>query len=225
MKSCPICKSDKIKTFVEVEKLPLIFFPVPKDIRNKIHKRKLKSYLCKTCSHIFKDPINSKEASIIYGRYYLYYPFENLESMNSVYRQPFKTIFEHKLATCRFRRQRNQSLLEIGCSSGKQLEFYKKYGIKAYGIDPSPLTKKSNKNLISGFYEDYNFNGRFNIIVSRFHLEHTNDIEKFFMKVRKDLDDDGLLFIQVHVVLDTELQQNTCKKAQEKNKISKKLIH
>ena len=187
---CPVCNSTAIQTFTKIKKLPLILFPVSASIRNKIIRKDLTSFICQKCHHIFTKNLSVKVKEIIYKKYYSYYPFENLESMQFDYRIPFNKIME------RFVRK-NITLLEIGCSSGKVLDSYNKYNIQAYGIDPSPLLNKNDKRLLSGFYENYEFPSKFDMIISKFSLEHCQNIPRLLKKINSDLKEDGLLLIQV----------------------------
>lgn len=192
---CPICNSEKTSNFISIDNLPLILFPVKGEIRENILNKNIKSYFCDDCTHIFKEPLAEYESDIIYKKYYSFYPFDNLESMNSSYRKPFADLFARTLE--RVKDKQFTTLLEIGCSSGKQLETYNGYNLECFGIDPSPLNEMSSSNFISGKYEEYKFKNKFDIIVSRLNLEHVNNINYFLEKIHSDLSDDGLVFIQV----------------------------
>lgn len=192
---CPVCKSDKISGFLSIDSLPLILFPVIEEMKDNILNKAINSYICDDCTHIFRNPLDENELEIIYKKYYSFYPFDNLESMNAPYRKPFENLFSRVLKEVKVKGF--NTLLEIGCSSGKQLEAYNKYNFDCFGIDPSPLNEMSSSNFISGKYEEYKFENKFDIIVSRFNLEHVNNINYFLQKIHNDLSDDGLVFIQV----------------------------
>lgn len=191
---CPICNSDKTSNFLSIDNLPLILFPVKGEMRDNILNKTIDSYFCDECTHIFKKPLDENESDIIYKKYYSFYPFDNLESMNASYRKPFADLFSRVLT--RVKDKKFKTLLEVGCSSGKQLETYNGYNLECFGIDPSPLNEMNN-NFISGKYEEYKFKNKFDIIVSRFNLEHINNINYFLQKIYSDLSVDGLVFIQV----------------------------
>jgi SAM-dependent methyltransferase len=197
MTACPLCQHDNVSDFIQISDFPLLLFPVSEDLKDKIEKKQLKTYRCSDCNHIFHNPITEKDAHLIYDRYYAFYPFANLESMNVPYRIPFEQIFHDVYSELHSTFQRPATLLEVGCASSKQLDFFRTYGIKASGIDRSASTNESPSDIISGVYEDYDFEQGFEMIVSRFSLEHLNDVHGFFQKARKDLNANGLLFVQV----------------------------
>lgn len=193
MNTCPLCHQDNATSFIRIDDFPLLLFPVSEYLKNKIEKKRLETYICADCNHIFRSPIAEEDAQLIYNNYYAFYPFENLESMNEPYRIPFRRVFHDVYQTI----QRPATLLEVGCGSSEQLGFFRTYGIKAFGIDRSVFVDKSSSDIISGVYEEYDFPHRFDTIVSRFSLEHLNDVHGFFRKVEQDLNADGVLFIQV----------------------------
>ncbi len=195
MIACSLCRSDNISDFVEIDKLPLLIFPGSKAIKDNIVAKRIKSFCCKDCGHIFTQPLSKEDTELIYTEYYRYYPYENLETMQATIRIPFENFLHETMA--QMDNTSGKKLLEIGCSSGEPLKFFESYGYGCYGIDPSPLNTKSKSNILSGFYESYDFKEKFDVIVSRFNLEHVNDIHLFFNKTCEDLNDDGLLLIQV----------------------------
>ena len=193
---CSVCKSQNIVGFMEIDKLPLLLFPVDESVKDDIIAKTIKAFRCTECNHIFTAPLDTAEVELIYGKYYRYYPFENLETMNSAYRLPFEKVFDRVFAK-HCVHTKGETLLEIGCSSGEQLKYFGNYGLSCQGIDPSPLNVDESGRIISGLYETYEFARQYDIIVSRFNLEHLNDIHIFYEKVWSDLSDNGILFVQV----------------------------
>jgi SAM-dependent methyltransferase len=92
-------------------------------------------------------------------------------------------------------------LLEIGCGDPYKLLYFANKGYQCIGIDPSSLATKENIHpnisIINDYFEAYNFNIKFDIIISRFSLEHIIDINKFIALCYDNLNENGLLFIQV----------------------------
>ena len=116
--------------------------------------------------------------------------------MNPVYRNPFE-IFFNRIFSQKSSSITAGTLLEIGCSSGEYLRYFEQYGLDSYGIDPSPLNSGGSENIISGMYERHELTQQYDVLVSRFNLEHLNDIHVFFRKAWNDLTHGGILFIQV----------------------------
>lgn len=200
MDKCVACGKQDVKSFYHIDNLPLLLFPVDKDIRYDIKQERIEVFICQDCSHIFSEPVSKENEQLIYGKYYKYYPYDDLESMNIYYRSPFESFFNKVVKPSP--KDSCSILLEIGCSSGEQLKFFESYSYQCFGIDPSPLNEDSSGNIISGFYQDYSFERQFDVIVARFVLEHVNFLDDFLSKIYKDLKDEGLTFIQVPNVME-----------------------
>jgi SAM-dependent methyltransferase len=196
MKKCPTCASKSVNVFYKISDLPLLLFPVDMAYKDKIVHDSIDSFLCEECFHIFTNGLPDGYAKLIYGDYYRFYPYDSLDSMTKYYREPFEVFFNNVTQKA-IGSLEGRELLEIGCSSGEQLKFFNSLGYSSYGIDPSPLNFDENNHIISGYYEKYNFEKPFSIIVARFVLEHVENLDRFFKKVYKDLVSNGLLYLQV----------------------------
>ena len=201
MNKCPACRSFDIKEFYSIDNLPLLIFPVSSAYKNKIHSDKIDSFICNMCHHIFTKELSKDYADLIYGEYYKFYPYDDLETMNLYYRKPFEDFFASSFRK-NFSSASQLELLEIGCSSGKQLEFFDQFNLNCNGIDPSPLNIPLNKRIISGLYQNFSFDKKYDIIVARFVLEHVNKLDFFLEKVYNDLSDNGVLYLQVPNILE-----------------------
>lgn len=201
LKFCPACNSDEVSLFYKIKDLPLLLFPVDKKNKNLIVQKDLTSYICHQCCHVFTDQLSRENLELIYGKYYEFYPYDGLETLNSTYRKPFELFFSKVIRTHDNLNFENLKLLEIGCSSNENLKFFNDFKLNCYGIDPSPLNK-NDLNIIRGFYQDYMFNDTYDMIVARFVLEHINDLSLFLNKIMIDLNDDGIVFFQVPNILE-----------------------
>ncbi|ANE33467.1 methyltransferase [Campylobacter hyointestinalis subsp. lawsonii CCUG 27631] len=187
---CPVCGSLEIRLIKKIEKFPAIVFPITQDIINSVPTKDLEIFFCENCSHQYQNDIDLNFNTILYTEYYKYYPYSGIECFSEHYRKPFEKIFESFVST-----NEKKILLEVGVSDSSQLNFFNKFNFDAYGITPQS-TDLSDK-IISSFYEDYNFNMNFDVIISRFNLEHIVDLNEFLKKVNSDLKEDGLFFVQV----------------------------
>jgi SAM-dependent methyltransferase len=99
--------------------------------------------------------------------------------------------------------QKNMSILDIGCGTGKHLRFFKDAGYRVFGMDLSEnmlFEARKNlhqeENLICGSASNFNFDIKFDIIISLFHVMsyqvETKDLEKVFKNVKEHLVDNGL---------------------------------
>ena len=188
---CPACKSPVVREVLYREDFPSILFPIELNKKDTVDTALLIAKECGVCSHIFLDKINSVFNKSIYRKYYYLYPYSNLDTMSLAYRRPFDEIFSRFCSE-----SKNQSLLEIGCSTAEQLDIFIDRGFKCTGISPGSNEKDSPK-IIDAFYEDSYFEHQFDCIVSRFNLEHVINLDLFVSKLRRDLKDGGRVFIQV----------------------------
>ena len=191
---CPACNSNDSFILHEIENLPAIIFPVEiKESRN-VPLREIRINQCKRCGHIFQHSLDDNFINTIYEKWYRYYPFSNLESMNDSYRIPFEKFF---LSTLQNKLNNgHRTLLEIGCGEESQLIFYLNQGLEVTAINPT-VSKSNRINFVKGYYEKADVDDKFDIIVSRFNLEHIGGVEKFFSTLKKNLKSDGRVLIQV----------------------------
>ena len=195
---CPVCESEKLVAGPAYESLATFLFPMPADEAGNVERRKYASSVCTDCSHLFQPTIDNKLLAKIYGEYYQFYPLGTSPDFSPVYREPFDKLFE--LLTTGGVTQ-GSKLLEIGCSDPSNLAPYAQQGFDCTGIDPSPLTGESREEgqvrIVSGYYEDYDFDDPFDVIMSKFVLEHAVDLDGHVGKIAMDTAENGMVFIQV----------------------------
>ena len=92
-----------------------------------------------------------------------------------------------------------QSVLDIACNDGTQLDFFKKYNVDTYGIDPAEnLLSLSNykHNIICDYFPSSKIQRKYNIIVAQNVFAHTHNIFDFLKQCYNILEDEGTLYIQ-----------------------------
>lgn len=190
MELCVICKAGSIKHFKTIEVLPAIIFPVCKEDRDVIESKSISTSYCPTCEHIFQTDIDQDFLKKIYSEWYSYYPHSNLELLNDAHRRPFEELWQsldiHKKKT----------LLEIGTSEPTHLEPFLKIGINCNAINPGAQSHAKIR-FIDAYYENYDFEEKFDVIVARFLFEHVVNLQVFIEKIKNDLAEEGILLIQV----------------------------
>ncbi|MBI9050419.1 MAG: methyltransferase domain-containing protein [Anaerolineaceae bacterium] len=94
-------------------------------------------------------------------------------------------------------------LLEIGCGIGSFIRYMQGFGFEVKGIEPDPGYADFGEEhnfvpILSDFYEDVNFREyQFDLVFSFHVLEHVLSPTSFLIKARKELKEDGLIFIEV----------------------------
>jgi hypothetical protein len=191
---CPACLSRDIYEKEKVTSLPGIIFPVTSDISNSILRSDLIVYSCLNCSHIFQNFIDCDFIETIYREYYQFYPFDALESFEEPYRVPFLKLAEILIT------KNDASLLEIGSGNEEQLRVFYEKGLRCTAVNPGTSSSKQ-VHFIDGFYENWNNDDKFEYIISRFNLEHIMDLDLYFNQVKRNLEENGLMIVQVPNVL------------------------
>ena len=96
-----------------------------------------------------------------------------------------------------------KNILDIGCGTGKHLNFFKKDGFFVSGVDMSEnmITEakrylQQEENLICAKASEFQFDKRFDAIVSLFHVmsyqTENSELEKVFLNVSEHLTEGGL---------------------------------
>lgn len=90
-------------------------------------------------------------------------------------------------------------ILEIGCGGGWNLLSFLRSGHKVYGTEYSSELKKISKfKGVKILNNDLNLiNQKFDIIIVSHVLEHLYDINKFFFNLKKIINNNGLIYIEV----------------------------
>lgn len=91
-----------------------------------------------------------------------------------------------------------QSVLDIGCNDGSQLDKFKARGLKTYGVDPAEnlhTLSSKNHNVLCGYF-DKNFSQPVDIITCQNAFAHNPNPLEFLKNCKKNLEINGLIFIQ-----------------------------
>ncbi len=205
MNKCSICNSEELDAILELKKYPAYIVPVPKSISLEVVKADISLYCCRGCGHLQLLNPDKELQRLIYEEYYSYYVVDSSETFSPHYRKPFVDFFED-LKTKGFL-ENKKTLLEIGCSSGQQVEFFKKYAGDYLGIDPSTkidvaIKEFPNEKFIKGYFPQSIPDLNFDLIVSQFNLEHILDVQAFVSKIHFALNPNGLFILQVPDISD-----------------------
>ena len=91
-----------------------------------------------------------------------------------------------------------QSVLDIGCNDGSQLDKFKNRGLQTYGVDPAEnlfqLSSK-NHNVTCGYFDD-KYSQPVDIITIQNAFAHNPNPLELLKNCKKNLNIDGLIFIQ-----------------------------
>ncbi len=98
--------------------------------------------------------------------------------------------------------KKQKKILDVGFGFCVFLGGFLGEGWEGYGIDPDPRCCEFAKNrlkirVFNGLYKKNAFNERFDLITINHVLEHIKDPINFLRDIRGDLEDDGLVYIEV----------------------------
>ena len=108
-----------------------------------------------------------------------------------------------QFAYCKSYMKNKDKLLEIGSGQGQTLFWFEEQGFSVTGIEPDERnTELINQKLksgkcISGLIEEVDMDKKFDIIWSSHVIEHLLRPDKLLVKLKKYLEDDGVIFIEV----------------------------
>ena len=95
---------------------------------------------------------------------------------------------------------KGNSVLDIACNDGTQLDYFKKEGFKTFGIDPAEnLHKLSSKNhevVCDYFRKGWSTFGLIDVIVAQNVFAHNSNPKEFLEECEKIMHDDSVLYIQ-----------------------------
>jgi 2-polyprenyl-3-methyl-5-hydroxy-6-metoxy-1,4-benzoquinol methylase len=99
-----------------------------------------------------------------------------------------------------------KKILDVGCGYGKDLKFYSQFNCKTFGIDSSKeivkLARKTSPKsniLCADFEESFFVHEKFDYIVSRYALQHAQNVKKVLLNMKNILADEGeIIFVVTH---------------------------
>ena len=165
-------------------------------------------YQCKQCKLYFtgdsESTIKEKTSMLYHGQYWDYNKSEF--SLKSDYIDPIskgkKRNFVSQYSYCKphFNKDK-KTILEIG--AGQASFWFEEKGFFVTAIEPDERNvrlineKLTNGHCIHGFIEDVEIKGKFDIIWMSHVLEHLMRPDLFLKKIRENLQENGMFFIEV----------------------------
>lgn len=208
--SCPVCDSENIYSFFEIDDFGYFNVPVNPADKEKLLDRfsmndlkaPIDSALCHDCSHIFlqtlPDPAILQE---LYENHYNYAsPIEG--TIQPTREDYFIGVFEDFVGR-HPEFVAGMDLLEIACNDGYIISKLAGKGFKPIGIDPgkaADIARRHGLNVIKQNYDPALFESRsqkFNVIISRYLLEHIQDCKVFLRSISRNICNGGLLVFEV----------------------------
>ncbi len=181
-RNCPICAHNKSE-LIYVQKFANHF------------EHKIVS--CLLCSFTYVDNIPSQN---YYSEYY-----KNQSKYEGTRQHEIHDKFTYETFDFILKKyiSKNADILDIGCSTGKLLHYFKKKGYKnLMGIEPAPACKKIAKRnyditIKTSTLENFKTNKKYDLIIFSQVLEHLIDLRTAIIDSYRLLKDNGMIFIGV----------------------------
>ena len=185
-KDCVCCGKSDLSLVLDLNKQPLA---------NSYHKEgeKLEEYplglnLCNDCYHLQLTHIVNPD---LLFKDYLY-----VSGTSQTLRDNFEWFTNFTLENSDID---VETVLDIACNDGTQLDCFKSKGIHTYGIDPAEnlyeLSSK-NHNVICDYFDSSLYNRMFDVIIAQNVFAHNENPKKFLDDCEQLMHDDSKLYIQ-----------------------------
>ena len=193
-KDCVCCGKHNLSLVLDLNKQPLA---------NSYHKESevLEEYplglnLCEDCYHLQLTHIVNPD---LLFKDYLY-----VSGTSQTLKDNFEWFADFVLEytdNCRWNwpNPRVNSVLDIACNDGSQLDCFKSKRIETYGIDPAEnlyeLSSK-NHNVICDYFDSDLYDRTFDVVIAQNVFAHNSNPKKFLDDCEKIMHDHSFLFIQ-----------------------------
>ncbi len=191
---CVCCDSDNINLLLDLNKQPLA--NSYHDNSKELEKYPLGVNLCQDCYHI--QLTHSVNPDLLF-KDYLY-----VSGTSQTLKDNFEWFTDFVLeytANCRWNwpNPRVQSVLDVACNDGTQLDYFKERGVETYGVDPAEnLWELSSKNhdVKCEYFDSVFFGFKFDVITAQNVFAHNSNPKKFLDDCEEIMHDHSFLFIQ-----------------------------
>ena len=166
------------------------------DNSKKLEKYPLGVNLCQDCYHIQLTDVVDPD---LLFKDYLY-----VSGTTKTLRDNFKWFADFVLeyaANCRWNwpNPKVNSVLDVACNDGTQLDYFKERGVETYGVDPAEnLWELSSKNhdVICEYFDSVFFGFKFDVITAQNVFAHNGNPKKFLDDCFELKNDNSMLYIQ-----------------------------
>ena len=184
---CLCCDSTDIEILLDLNNQPLA---------NSYHKEDevLDEYplgvnICNNCYHIQLTHVVNPD---LLFKDYLY-----VSGTTKTLHDNMKWFVDYVLETTIW--GKGNSVLDIACNDGTQLDYFKKEGFKTFGIDPAEnLHKLSSENhkVICDYFNADKFDRQFDVITAQNVFAHNSNPKEFLEHCDELMHDESVLYIQ-----------------------------
>ena len=200
---CRLCEAKNLELVV-----PLAPTPVAEKYltKNQLDRKELicplDLYMCKSCGHVqLLDIIDPK---------FLYSDYTYSSGNSSGLVQHFKEYADKIID--KYKPKKNSLVIDVGSNDGTLLRFFKKYGLKVLGVDPTKeIAEKATSEGIKTLPEFMNMElsqrikkeyGLAKIITANNAFAHMDDLIGMLKSIRALMCSDGIFVFEISYLLD-----------------------
>ena len=192
IKGCCLCETDKFsKPYKKIDGFPLS--------------------KCKNCSLVYLNSNVSADMFIKTAKEYLNSKNKKIEywgfpEIYNKYSFVFEKFFKERLSRCSYYHPNIKSIFDIGTGYGFWMNYCKQHGIEVKGIDIANKAVKYAQEILQldvefSFLSDFHFDKCYDVYTLCDVLEHIPNPNHELQIIRKMMNQDSLLYIQVPNVL------------------------
>ena len=184
--TCICCGSKNLSLLLDLNKQPLA--NSYHNNTNELEKYPLGVNLCNDCYHVQLTHIVNPD---LLFKDYLYVSGTS-QTLKDNFEWFSEFVMEYADHYC-------ESVLDIACNDGSQLDCFKSKGVDTYGIDPAEnlyeLSSK-NHNVICDYFDSNLYDRTFDIITAQNVFAHNENAKQFLDDCSNLMHDNSYLFIQ-----------------------------
>ena len=184
---CLCCDSTDIEILLDLNNQPLA--NSYHDNTKKMDEYPLGVNICNNCYHIQLTYVVNPD---LLFKDYLY-----VSGTTKTLHDNMKWFVDYVLETTTW--GNGNSVLDIACNDGTQLNYFKKNGFKTFGIDPAEnLHKLSSENhtVVCDYFNANKFDRQFDVITAQNVFAHNSNPKEFLEHCDELMHDESVLYIQ-----------------------------
>ena len=184
---CLCCDSTDIEILLDLNNQPLA--NSYHDNTKKMDEYPLGVNICNNCYHIQLTHVVNPD---LLFKDYLY-----VSGTTKTLHDNMKWFVDYVLETTTW--GNGNSVLDIACNDGTQLNYFKKNGFKTFGIDPAEnLHKLSSENhtVVCDYFNANKFDRQFDVITAQNVFAHNSNPKEFLEHCDELMHDESVLYIQ-----------------------------
>lgn len=184
---CLCCDSTDIEILLDLNNQPLA--NSYHDNTKKMDEYPLGVNICNNCYHIQLTHVVNPD---LLFKDYLY-----VSGTTKTLHDNMKWFVDYVLETTTW--GKGNSVLDIACNDGTQLNYFKKNGFKTFGIDPAEnLHKLSSENhtVVCDYFNANKFDRQFDVITAQNVFAHNSNPKEFLEHCDELMHDESVLYIQ-----------------------------